>query len=98
MTISGLDSERTLRRDDDADADLPVTTPRHETQRETLRETPAARLAARVERQPTSTEYRAFLANVGVSGSRSDVTAAAVTALTTDNAVRDAAIQRKLDA
>jgi len=83
MTISGLDTERAYRRDDGGE-DASIATPRHETQRETLRETPAARLAAHVERQPTSTEYAAFLANV--------------TALAGSDAARDAAMQRKLDA
>ena len=92
MTISGLDTERTSRRTADVDEDL-STTPRHETQRETLRETPAARLAAHVERQPTSSEYLAFLANVG-----SVANVANVAGVANDDALRDAAIQRKLDA
>ena len=112
MTISGLDSERARRRNDDADADFSTVDalPRHEAQRETMRETPAARQAAHVERQPTSSEYRTFLANVANAAnvasvanvanaaSRADVGAVAATALTADDAARDAAIQRKLDA
>ena len=98
MTISGLDTERTARWSDGTDEDLAVT-PRHETQRdsqrETLRETPAARLAATVERQPTSTDYHAFLSNVTAAAGTA---ATAGAALVADDAARDAAIQRKLDA
>jgi hypothetical protein len=96
MTISGLDTERSSRWSDTVDEDLSLT-PQHQTQRETLRETPAARLAANVERQPTSTDYHAFLSNVTAAVS-ANVTAAAGVALVADDAVRDAAIQRKLDA
>ncbi len=87
MTISGLDSERAYRRDDSSSDDASVASvasPRHEIQRETLRETPAARLAAHVDRQPASQDYLAFLANVS--------------AVTGSDAARDAAMQRKLDA
>ena len=58
MTISGLDTERTIRRADSHDDEVPTP------QRETLRETPAARLAAHVERQATSSDYATFLSNV----------------------------------
>jgi hypothetical protein len=85
MTISGLDTERTLRRAERHDDEVPTP------QRETLRETPAARLAAHVERQTTSSDYAAFLSNVS---NVSNVAAA----LVVDDAARDAAIQRKLDA
>ncbi|MEA2748125.1 MAG: hypothetical protein QOI41_2268, partial [Myxococcales bacterium] len=83
MTIDGLDMDRASRRSESTDDDLPTP------QRETLRETPAARLAAHVERQPTSTEYRAFLSNVANVANVANVL---------DDARRDAAIQRKLDA
>jgi hypothetical protein len=94
MTISALDTERSSRWTDGMDEDRALT-PRHAAQRETLRETPAARLAANVERQPTSTDYHAFLANVTAAAGAA---ATAGAALVADDAVRDAAIQRKLDA
>lgn len=97
MTISGLDPERSSRRTEDANDDFSPT-PAREALPETLRETPAARLAAHVEQQPTSTEYLAFLSNIASAGAHANVTAAAGATLATDEAGRDAAIQRKLDA
>ena len=82
MTISGLDTERAYRRDEDRGDDASIAMPRHEVQRETLRETPAARLAVQVERQPTSSDYHAFLATVANAASaRADFGAAAATAI-----------------
>ncbi len=90
MTITRAETERPSRISRDETESLPPPPP-------PIRGDTPATLAGHVERQPASTEYLAFLANVSNASTVANAANVVAPAATLESA-RDAAVQAKLDA